>query len=112
MPSAGSLRERIRLEMPAEVDDGAGNSVQGWTARGDRWAEFLMRPGSEVVNAARLEGRQPVTILVRFDSLTRTVTPAWRVVEAASGQGYAIKAAGDLDRKRTWITLTCEAEVS
>jgi hypothetical protein len=96
----GELRERVRFDPVASVStpDDLGNSqgdfdpAQGVT----RSAKFLMRPGSEVMTEARLAGRQPLTVVVGYDSQTRTITPDWRE---------------DMDRLRQWITLVCEAGV-
>ncbi|WP_375458884.1 head-tail adaptor protein [uncultured Enterovirga sp.] len=112
MPSAGDLRERVRFEEPAASDDGMGNSVQGWTLRFTRSALYLMQAGSEAMTAERLAGRQPVTIIVRFDPSTSAVTPAWRLVDLRAGTVFAIRAAADMDRRRAWWTMVCEAEVT
>lgn len=112
MPRAGDLRERVRFDRPAAMDDGAGNAVQGWEAAFVRAAMYLMRPGSEAVTAARLDGRQPVTIIVRYDNGTRTITPAWRAVDERSGAVYNVRAAADMDRRRQWWTLVCEGEAA
>ena len=110
MPSAGDLRERVSFARRAQVDDGMGNEVSGpFEEQFQRAAMFIMRPGSEAVMAARLQGQQPVTIVVRFDSQTRSVTPDWRVTDVRSGTVYAIRAAEDMDRKRQWISMVCMA---
>ncbi|GJD58145.1 phage head closure protein [Methylobacterium dankookense] len=110
MPQAGDLRERVVFQSRAATDDGYGNTVTGaWTSRFERAAQFLMRPGSEAVTAARLEGQQPVTMIVRFDSQTCTITPAWRAIDKRTGVVYAIQAAADMERKRQWWTLVCLA---
>ena len=113
MPSAGDLKERVRFERRATGDDGFGNTVPGeWQEQFTRWAMFLMRPGSEAVLGARLEGRQPVTIIVRFDSQTKTITPDWRAVDVRTGKVYAIRAAEDMDRRRQWWSMVCEGGVA
>ncbi|ACL59163.1 head-tail adaptor protein [Methylobacterium nodulans] len=107
---AGALRERIRFEKRGGTEDGYGNTVPGpFEAQFTRAAAFLMKPGSEAVLAARLTGRQPVTMIVRFDRQTRTITPSWRAVDERTGTVYAIQAAADMDRRRQWITLVCMA---
>jgi head-tail adaptor len=68
-----------------------------------------MRPGSEALQAARLEGRQPVTIVVRYDSQTKTVTPDWRLEDVRTGRVFEVKSADDMDRRRQWWSMTCEA---
>lgn len=110
MPQAGELRERVRFESRGGTSDGYGNDVPGaFEVRFTRAAAFLMKPGSEAVQAARLQGVQPVTMIVRFDSETSAITPEWRAVDVRSGVVYAIQAAADMDRRRAWITLVCMA---
>ena len=110
MPSAGQMRERVRFARRDRIDDGFGNRRSGdFIALFERSAQFIMKPGSEAALAARLEGRQPVTMIVRFDRQTRTITPEWRAIDVRTGVAYAIKAAEDMDRKRAWITLVCVA---
>lgn len=108
MPEAGDLRERVRFEKRTIQDDSFGNEVAGdFAAQFERRALFIMRPGSEAVLAARLQGQQPVTIVVRFDSQTRQITPGWRAVDVRTGTIYSIRAAEDMDRKRQWWSMVC-----
>lgn len=108
MTAPGRLKERVRFECRTNVDDGYGNKISGpWTAQFTRRAQYLMRAGSEATIAARLEGQQPVTIIVRFDEQTKTITPAWRAVDVNTGRIYAIRAAEDMGRKRAWWTMVC-----
>lgn len=110
MPQSGDLRERVRFEKRGGTDDGFGNTVPGpWEEQFTRSAQFIMKPGSEAVLAARLQGQQPLTMIVRFDGSTRAITPDWRAVDGRTGAVYAIKAAEDMDRRRAWITLVCVA---
>lgn len=110
MPQAGDLRERVRFGKRGGAPDGYGNTVPGaFEAQFERSAQFIMKPGSEAVLAARLQGQQPVTVIVRFDSQTRQITPAWQMVDARTGTVYAIRAVEDMDRRRQWLTLVCVA---
>lgn len=104
----GELCERVSLQRRSAVTDDYGNTVTGeFAEQFQRWAKYLMRPGSETVLAARLTGQQPVTIIMRQDSQTRTIGTDWRAVDVRDGTVYAIKAAADLDRGRQWWTLEC-----
>ena len=108
MPAAGAMRERVRFAVRDRVDDGYGNTVSGtFVARFERSAQYLMKPGSEAALAARLEGRQPVTMIVRYDRETRAITPGWAAQDARTGEIYAIQAAADMDRRRQWMTIVC-----
>lgn len=112
---AGQLVERVRFEPRAvQPADDIGN-VEGefdTAAPVLRWALFLMRPGSEAMTEARLAGRQPVTVVTRWDSATAAVTPDWRMTDVRTGFVYAIQAAADMDRGREWMTFVCEAGVA
>jgi head-tail adaptor len=110
----GQLRERVRFDPRADQPADDLNNVQtdfDPTQGVTRRALYLMRPGSEAMTNARLSGRQPVTMIVRFDSQTSTITPEWRAVDLRTGVIYAIQAAADMDRRRQWISLVCEAGV-
>lgn len=109
MPAAGDMRERIRLDARVASDDGFGNSVADWAPQFSRAAAYLMKPGSESVQAARLQGQQPVTIIVRFDPDTQRITSEWRATDERTGEVFAIRAAADMDRRRQWITMVCVA---
>lgn len=108
MPSAGQMRERVRFARRDRIDDGFGNRRSGdFIALFERSAQFIMKPGSEAALAARLEGRQPVTMIVRLDRQTREITPSWAAQDARTGVIYAIQAAADMDRRGQWLTLVC-----
>ena len=109
MPAAGDMRERVRFEARAADDDGFGNSSTDWATQFSRAAAYLMKPGSEAVQAARLQSQQPVTIIVRFDPDTQRITSEWRAVDERTGEVFAIRAAADMDRRRQWMTLVCVA---
>ena len=107
----GQLRERVRFDpRAAQAADDLGNvqadfdPAQGVT----RSALYLMRPGSEAMPEARLSGRPPVTMIVRYDSATSAITADWRVTDLRTGAVYAIQAAADMDRARVWMTFVCE----
>nr|WP_245296443.1 phage head closure protein [Methylorubrum extorquens] len=99
----------MRFEARIAAEDGYGNRRAEFEAKFSRAAAFLMKPGSETVLAGRLQGQQPVTIIVRFDPDTRQITSGWRVVDERAGTVYAIRAAEDMDRRRQWLTLVCIA---
>jgi head-tail adaptor len=104
--NAGGMGDRLRFESRAVADDGYGNPVSGdWTHRFTRSADVRPARGGEEVLAAKLQGVQPVRIIVYSDSETRTVTPEWRAVDNASGLVYAIRAVADEERRGQFLTL-------
>ena len=110
----GQMRERVRFEARAPAIDDYGNAITGdYAPRFERAALYLMRPGSETMIAARLTGRQPVSIIVRLDSQTRTITADWHAVDTRDGTVWAIIAPPvDMDRTGQWLTITAEAGVA
>ena len=111
--TASDLRDRVRLEMREEVDDGWGGTAPGdWAAQFERNACILLSKGGETVIAARLQSVQPALIIVRFDTETATITPTWRLIETRSGTVYNIRTAADMERRRRFITLLCESGVA
>lgn len=110
MTSAGSLRDRIAFDSRIETDDGAGNVRGKYSEQFVRWAEIKARFGGEEITAARLAGRQPVTILVRYDAMsTSRITPAWRARDVRKGTVYNIRAVADPDGRRQWLELLAES---
>ncbi|NKE74473.1 phage head closure protein [Ochrobactrum sp. MC-1LL] len=110
--TANALRDRVRLEKREEVDDGYGNTYGQWVPQFERDACILPSKGGETVIASRLQEVQPALIIVRFDAETATITAAWRLIDARSGMIYNIRTAADMERRRRFITMLCEAGVA
>lgn len=109
--SAGELRERVRFERRVTVSDGYGNEQGDWIQELTVAARIQPLRGSESVMAARLQGVQPVLIVVRASSASRAIKTDWRAVDARSGVAYAIKTA-TLREGGDYIDLLCEAGVA
>jgi SPP1 family predicted phage head-tail adaptor len=113
MPRYGAMRDEVAFQKRVAATDDYGNEGIGeWTTQFTRLVEYIMRPGNETVQAARLDGRQPITVAVPYDSQVSQVTPEWRLLELR-GQGRVlnIRASEDMDRRGRWWTLECEAGV-
>jgi hypothetical protein len=52
--TASDLRDRVRLEMREEIDDGYGNTYGQWVPHFERDACILPSKGGETVIASRL----------------------------------------------------------
>jgi SPP1 family predicted phage head-tail adaptor len=110
---AGDLRDRLQFQKRGAVADDYGSVSGDWSAQFTRAAAIKVPDqGREAVIAARLQGTQPVEIIVRYDDLTATITPEWRAVDTRDGKTYAIRTAGDMDRRRQWITLMAQVGVA
>ncbi len=73
--SAGALNERVHCQVRSAVDDGLGNTVTGdFATQFTVAAGFKYAGGGEAVQAARLEGRTIIKVLLRSSSQTRQIT--------------------------------------
>ena len=119
--SAARLKCKVRFDIRADLsadsppDDGYGNVDGGWQQQFTRRAEIKPLQGGESVMASRLDGRQPVLIIVRRDSETKTITTDWRAVEImpdATERPYNIRSAEDMERDNRFVTLLAERGVA
>lgn len=111
---AGRLRERVTFSARTELSgdgDGYGNFETGWVDQFTVAADIVAKLGREDVQAQRLQGHQPIAIVVRASSETRQVTTDWRVTDARSGVSYNIRSIAP-DRLGAKIELMCEAGVA
>ena len=111
MARAGKLNRRFRFEQRADQDDGYGNTKAVWSAVFTHAGSRRFLRGGETVQAARLEGRQPVIVKIRSSAASRAVTTDWRAVDARSGEIYNIRTVNPTD-DRKYIEFMCEAGVA
>jgi hypothetical protein len=83
MTSARDLREMVDFE--ARREDENGDRLGPFEPIFETWAKLIWLRGSETAVQERLEGRQPVAIVVRSNAQTRRITPAWRAVLTNDG---------------------------
>jgi head-tail adaptor len=108
MPSAGALNDRLVFQRRSSTPDEYGNEEAGFADAFTEPAELVIAGlGNEAIAAARLEGRQPVTIRVRHNSRTVQIQADWRAVDERNpGIVYALTAAPvDRERKRRWLEM-------
>lgn len=87
---AGRMRSRLQFQQRTPGDDGFGApTVGGFATFFEDYAEIIPRMGSEAVMASRLQGLQPVTIVVRSSNRTRALDATWRAV-GRNGEIYSI----------------------
>lgn len=108
--TAGKLDRRVAFDAPTSAPNGQGGTISGWQERTVVWANFRFLRGGEVVQSARLEGRQPVVVTIRASTETKTITPEWRMRDARTGTIYAIRTCPPPGREG-FIELTCESGV-
>lgn len=112
---AGELRHVVRFAERNSVSDEYGNVTTGWLHRFTVRADITPRLGGETVEAARLQGRQPVVIRVRRSPDTKRVTTDWKATDE-SGAEYNIRAVvdphlGDSTRGM-WLDMLAESGVA
>ena len=93
---AGALRYRVKFSQRDDVADEWGNVSTGWVDRFTVSANITARLGGEAVEAARLAGRQPVTIRVRLSPDTELIRTDWKAT-GPDGVEYNIRTAIDPD---------------
>lgn len=79
----------VRFERPMSWDDGHGGVEQGWDTMEPvkARAHFRFLRGGETVQAARLQGRQPIVVTLRRDSDVMQITAGWRMRGNRHGEG-------------------------
>lgn len=118
----GQLRERVAFDAPHDEPDGSGGIETGWREGiSNAAAHFRYLRGGETVQAARLEGRQPVVVTVWANIWTRKITPDWRMrdlrreefdEDGALMRGeYNIRSVVETE-DRKWIEITAETGVA
>jgi len=97
----GELRDRITLQRRAV--DGNGDRLGDWEAGTlRRWTKVVNLRGGEGVLQARLQGNQPVLLVVRADPETRAIDNSFRAINHRTRQIYDLSAASETT-DRTWI---------
>lgn len=110
-PSAGDLFYRVAFDKRESQSDGYGNEDGSFVEQFQRRAGFTFLRGGETVIAARLEGRQPVIVLVRSDAQTRLVDADWQMRDVRTSTVYAVKSTIPSD-DRQWLHITVESGVA
>ena len=106
------LHESLRFERPEIVSDGQGGTETGWSNQFTTKGAYKRLRGSEAVQAARLAGRQPTVITIRHFQAARSVTTAWRIVDARSGEVFNIRAAPVETEDRQYLEILAESGVA
>lgn len=112
MTTPGQLDQRITFRSRGpHVGPDDGNTEGEFADRFTLNARRQFLRGSETVQAARLEGRQPVLFSVYASSLSRQITTDWQARDARTGQVFAIKAVNPTE-DRAWIEILAESGVA
>jgi SPP1 family predicted phage head-tail adaptor len=110
MNGGGKLDRRVAFDAPTSAPNGQGGTISGWAQQLQVWANFRFLRGGEVVQSARLEGRQPVVVTIRASTAAKLITPEWRMRDTRTGTIYAIRTCPPPGRDG-FVELTCESGV-
>lgn len=94
---ARSLDRTITLERFGETYDEWNQPIQGWTELGTRKASKKDVSDGEKLRAAQVGATISTRFVVRYDSLTKTITGADRLT--CDGREYAIVGTKELGRR-------------
>lgn len=103
--------EAVAFDAPSPQSDGQGGQEEGWTQAVSCRAHFRYLRGGETVQAARLEGRQPVVVTIRQSDAARSITPEWRMRDTRRHDVYNIRSIVPSEN-RLYLELTCEKGVA
>ena len=114
---AGDLRYRVKFSERNAIEDEYGNPSTAWIDKFTVAANIMpLQRGSEAIDAARLTGRQPVTIRVRRSPDTALVRTDWMATNTADGTVYNIRTAVDPHQGTVehgkWVECLAEAGVA
>jgi SPP1 family predicted phage head-tail adaptor len=87
----------VTLYAPSETRGAYNETIEGFTKKGLRWASKKDVSDGERERAAALGATVTTRFVVRWDSLTKTVTAKWRI--ACEGKTYDIVGAKDLPER-------------
>jgi SPP1 family predicted phage head-tail adaptor len=110
--SAGELRERVTFQQRSYQSDGYGNSEGDFGDAFTVAARIKPARGAESIQAARLAGREPVVITVRYSSDTAEIRTEWRAYDARSQKYYNIRSIVNPDEHKAYLDLECDGGVA
>jgi head-tail adaptor len=112
----GDLRQTVTWAEPSGTSDEYGNEQTGWADRFTVRARITPKHGGEAVEAARLAGRQPVEIRIRYSPDTISIRTGWRATDVDSGIAFNVRAIADPymggPQHGKWIDVLAEAGVA
>jgi head-tail adaptor len=88
---AGQLIEHVVFDELNSVEDGYGNWQNEFVEQFSIRAGYTWLRGGEGVQAARLEGQQPLIVRVRVSDDTARIKPDWRMRDVRTGTVFAIR---------------------
>lgn len=112
MIAPGDLREKIIFQQRSYQSDGYGNQQGDFYDMFTVAADITPARGAETIQAARLAGKEPVVITVRYSSQTSQIRTEWRAYDERSGKYYNIRSIVNPDKRKQYLELECDAGVA
>lgn len=102
---AGRLRHRVTIQRLTGAIGPTGGVADAWQDIGIRWASVKPLAGREWANAVAQQTEITHDVMLRADSLTRTLTPRDRLRFA--GRTLDIQAVRNVDEDNAEMRLLC-----
>ena len=111
---SGDLYHRVAFDPPLDDPDPHGGTETSWdtAAAVEARANFRYLRGGETVQAARLQGRQPMVVTIRNSFAAQSITPDWRMRDLGSATVYNIRTGPVPSDDRRWLEFTVESGVA
>lgn len=92
---SGKMRRRVTIRRQgAPVDDGVTTLPGAWATLATRYAQDIRSRGREVFENLGTEAEIPMTFLLRFDSVTKTIKTTDRI--GFEGKEYDLKSVQEI----------------
>lgn len=97
------MRERVTLQSPVRLPDGAGGAAVTWDEGASVWAKVEMLGGGETPIGERREARAKIRVTIRHRAnVTAEMRATWRT------RALDIRNVRDMDGRRRFLVLDCE----
>jgi SPP1 family predicted phage head-tail adaptor len=109
LQAIGAMRDRVAFDKRSAVADDLGNESGEWTEQLVVSARIRPLVAGEAIQAARLQGQQPVVITIHYSDATQDITPDWRARDARTGLLYNIRSVANNDERKAYLDVTAIA---
>lgn len=106
----GDINQAVAFDLVTEIPDG-NNGFDLVKETINTRAHFRFLRGGETVQAARLDGKQPLVATIRRNERTRQITTDTVMRDTRTGTRYNIKAIVPTD-DRKFLEVTAQSEAS
>ncbi|WP_424967334.1 phage head closure protein [Dinoroseobacter sp. S375] len=107
--NAGKLTERVTIQSPVKVSDGAGGETKTWTDLATAptvWARAAYRTGNERMENDRIVAERSVVFTIRNRrDLTEEMRILWQ------GRAHIIRAIHDFGGREMYLKIECQLGV-